>query len=432
MKRNQRMQSGRKKNGLNRKKLHQEKRSAGRLFSQSLFLLFCLLFFLCDVQAAAKDTGAEKSVTATTKADAAKDTEDWAEAYPAYQKRLAAVERTEDIGAQGFRLLEEQVFSVNLESFGEVTFLPALETEYDRFLLFLADGDGRIVFKTDQLETNQQVRGSLRQTTEGLAAVSFQDLNGDGLTDIVLITSCMADSGGSRKGYKTGDVLFQSRSGFYRDWRLSDKLNRFSMNKSVEFITSFVRGGYSTEFLYTAASLDELLEHGFQIISEQCYWRDFEKLGRLLVVPGSYSMAEYEIFLIYLVNEQGLIVWSCQPMGEYDNLYALKGVTCRDIDGDGMKDIVVLARYSSEGAQGELVIESDYEIYYQRTGGFYADTEMKKRYRCGEEDTMEALVKEARACWGWQVQEEVGTNSASRDQNAAGGGQEGGRRWSGC
>ena len=89
-------------------------------------------------------------------------------------------------------------------------------------------------------------------------------------------------------------------------------------------------------------------------------------------------------------------------MGEYENLYALKGITCRDIDGDGMKDILVLARYSSGDDDNELVVKSDYDIYYQRTGGFYADTEVKKKVRCDEESTVAELVEKARACWGWK------------------------------
>ena len=135
---------------------------------------------------------------------------------------------------------------------------------------------------------------------------------------------------------------------------------------------------------------------------EQCYFRQFEKLGRLEVVPGTYTMADFAVFMIYLINEQGEIVWSFQPMGEYDNLYALKGITCRDIDGDGMKDILVLARYSYEG--NELLTESNYSIYYQRTDGFFEDTMIQKRYPCSDEDTVAGLVEKARAYWGWKTE----------------------------
>lgn len=325
--------------------------------------------------------------------------------YEAYEKRLDAVHTVSDIRANGFEVIESQVFPILMEYAGEVSFLPAMDTEYSRLVLLIADENQQIIYKTDQLETNNRYQGRLEQPNQGIAAVSFQDMNGDALIDIVLITTCMNETGEyAGRPYKVGDVLFQEEQGFYRDYRLSDKINRFSMNKSVDFIAAFVRDGYSTEFLYTAATLDELLDQRFEIIAEQCYWRQFEKLGRLQVVPGTYKIANYDIFMIYMINEQGYIIWSCQPMGDYDNLYALKGINCRDIDGDGLKDMVVLARYSYEDMLGALAVESDYQIYYQRTGGFTADTEYKQQYQCSDEDTVEELIKKARAYWGWQIE----------------------------
>ena len=51
-------------------------------------------------------------------------------------------------------------------------------------------------------------------------------------------------------------------------------------------------------------------------------------------------MGDYDVFMIYLVNDQGDIVWSFQPMCEYDNLYSLRGITCKDVDGDGISEII--------------------------------------------------------------------------------------------
>lgn len=328
-----------------------------------------------------------------------------AQKYGEYRQRFEEIEYQNDIAGRGFQVIENQIFPIEMGDFGEVFFIPALDAEYDRLILLFAAPDGEILYKTEQLETNSRNRGKTEQPNRGIWAVSFQDLNGDGLMDIVLITSCANEEGSyAGKMYKVGDVLFQNEegTGFYRDYRISDKINRFGMNKSIELIASFVRDGNSTEFLYTAATLEELQDEGLQIISEQCYFRNFEKLGRLQVVPGVYSISDYNVFMIYLVNEQGYIVWSLQPMGEYDNLYALKGINCRDIDGDGLKDIVILARYSYEGSGHELIVKSDYSVYYQRTGGFSADTEIKGSYRCKDEDTMEEVVEKARAYWGWK------------------------------
>lgn len=336
------------------------------------------------------------------------DTEALILQYQAYQDSFAAIEKRKDIEENGFEAIEEQSFPIVLETFGEseVTFLPIMDKKYHRLAVLILDSRGKVLFKTNQLETNNKYLGQLEQPTKGIASVAFQDLNGDGLTDIVLITNCENDTGDyAGKPYKIGDVLFQKEKGFYRDWRISDKINRFSMNKSAEFIISYVRDGNSTEALYTASTLDELLENGFHVVEEQCYYRNFEKQGLLQVVPGSIRIANYDVFMIYLVNEQGYIVWSFQPMGDYDNLYALKGMTCRDMDGDGMKDLVLLARYSYAGPEGELLVDTRCSIYYQRTDGFEEDTEFQQYYQCTETDTVGGLVEIIREYWGWTKEE---------------------------
>ncbi|MBQ3104484.1 MAG: VCBS repeat-containing protein [Lachnospiraceae bacterium] len=282
-----------------------------------------------------------------------------------------------------------------------VRLVPAIEEVYSRLALFLVTEEGAVVYKTEQLETNYRIMGELRQPRQKISAVAFQDMNRDGLTDVILITS-LDNSDSSYNASLVGDVLFQSPEGFYRDYRISDKINRFGMNKSAECIIAFVRDGASTEFLHTATTKRELLQNGFVIAHEQNYPRRFEKLGYLEVVPGTYTIAEFSFFMIYLVDEQGVIVWSFQPMGDYDNLYALKGINCSDIDGDGMKDMIVLARYSYAGENRELMTVSDYTLYYQRTGGFYEDTQVRESVVCTEEQTMAELIEKARAYWGWK------------------------------
>ena len=328
--------------------------------------------------------------------------------YEAYQSAFEGIRSLADVEAAGYEIIEDQRFPVQLETFGpeEVELVAIMHKEYHRLAVLIVDGVGNVLFGTNQLETNYRYQGQLEQPTKSLESVSFQELDHDGLTDIVLITKCENDTGDyAGKSYQVGDVLFQRDGDFYRDWRISDKINRFSMNKSADLIASYVGEGNSTEILYTATTLEQLLEHGFHLVEEHSYRVDFEKQGSLLVAPGFISMADYDVFMIYLVNAQGDIVWSFQPMEDYDNLYALKGLVCRDMDGDGMKDVVVLARYSYAGPDGELLIDTKCDIYYQRTDGFEAEKNFGKIYQCGPEDTMDELVEIIREYWGWPKEE---------------------------
>lgn len=387
-----------------------------KLFLLALPVCVCVLFMDSGPARAARTDQAEFSVLSdsggrhTDNAGSGMDEElaRLIQKYQEYQESFAAIETVDDIEANGYEVLESQSFPVVLESFGEeeVIFLPIIEKQYHRLAVLIVDAEGRVLFKTNQLETNNRFLGQLEQPTKDVAAVSFHDVNEDGLTDIILITNCENETGAyAGKPYKIGDVLFQRDESFYRDWRISDKINRFSMNKSAKCIISYVRDGSSTEILYTAVTLDELLDNGFRIIQENSYYQNFEKQGRLKVVPGVIHIAQYDVFMIYLVNEQGYIVWSFQPMKDYDNLYALRGMICKDVDGDGMKDIVVLGKYSYEGVSGEFLVDSKCDIYYQRTDGFSVDMGFDDYYQCTEEDTMRELLGIIREYWGWRIEE---------------------------
>lgn len=328
--------------------------------------------------------------------------------YLAYYERFDTIKTEADIPASGFRRLTEESFAINLQDIGEAYLTPLIDEQYRRIALLVADESGNVIYKTDRLSTNYQKPGQLEQPNRDIAALSFQDVNDDQLTDILMITFCEGIGETRNNGaitYKVGDVLFQDGSSgkqaFYRDYRISDRINQYGMNKSIRFIVSYLTGGYSTEFLYTALTMDQLLENGFMVSSDYDGWREFEKWGRVRLLAGTYRMAEYHVFMIYLVNEQGYIVWSFQPMEEYESLYSLRGLRCVDIDGDGMKDIVVLARYISENEDNESVLTDDYAIYYQRTNEFITDKEVKKRYQCSSTSLLDEVVKEARIYWGW-------------------------------
>ena len=66
--------------------------------------------------------------------------------------------------------------------------IPAFDKNYCRLALFFADEQGAIIYKTDQLESNNRILGQMKQPNSKIAAVSFQDLNQDTLMDIILIT----------------------------------------------------------------------------------------------------------------------------------------------------------------------------------------------------------------------------------------------------
>lgn len=172
-----------------------------------------------------------------------------------YQMDFDAIKEMGDLEQFGYEPIEEQSFPVLLKSFGkeEVLFVPAIQKEYGRLGIFLMDQKGKVLFKTRSLSANMVYTGQLDQPVKGIAAVSFQDVDKDGLEDILLIISCENETGNYvGESYKIGDILYQGKKTFYRDYRISDKINRFDMNKSIKLMKAYAVDGISTEFLYTS------------------------------------------------------------------------------------------------------------------------------------------------------------------------------------
>ena len=311
---------------------------------------------------------------------------------------FASVSTLADIASAGYISPDDSYLIENFPYQNQtVSVYSAIQPSTGRAAIFLADDSGKIIYKTENLECNYFLPGSLTQANIAVDAIGSRDVNGDGLRDILLITRC--DYGGIR--FKIGDILYQNKNGFYRDPRVSDKLNRFDMNKTDLAVAAFVRDGVSMEFLFTAKTLDELTANGFQIISTQRFSEHLEKFGVVDVVPGFFNMAGQNYLMVYVVDSTGRILWNFQPMHYYVNFYSISAVSFMDIDGDGNKDFTILARYVTYGADGATVIVQDYDIFYQRAGYFLEDTKVKQAYTCGDTDSIGTITKKARQVWGW-------------------------------
>ena len=322
--------------------------------------------------------------------------------FERYRARVEGVRYVEDIEANGFIVLEDHSFQAEFESFGSVSVLTALDPKHGRLILFLTGADGRVVYQTDELECNHIRRGELNQPNVGVSAIAFRDINHDDLKDIVLISRCAGPAGLNtgdtyRDTYKVGDVLFQSDTGLYRDWRLSDKLNRFDMNTNLDVVTAFARDGDSVEFLYSAATLRELIRNGFQIEDDRDV--SFERFGEVRMISGDYRLAGYYILMIYLVDPNGNVAWRFQPMGGYPNFNRIRGFLLTDLDGDGLTDLLGLIRYDTFDKNHNTIRVTDYVIYYQRNGYFEADTAFQSSYVYADGDEISDVAERAAAFW---------------------------------
>ena len=325
-----------------------------------------------------------------------------------YLAEFNSIATLADVAAGGYITLDTSniinSFPLNNGRSGEINefdVYAVVQSELGRAALFFADTEGNIIYKTEELECNYFYKGSLNQPNVAIAAIGTRDVNHDGLLDILLITRCLYDG----VEFKIGDILFQNANsdGFYRDWRVSDKINRFSMNKDIDMMAAYAGGGQSSEFLYSAATMGELTEGGFKPLQYQTFDADFEKFGTVQVVPGTYKMSSHYIFVLYLVDGEGRVLWNFQTMGGYDSFSQMLGISFKDVDGDGWADLSVLAEYKNLDDNNDSYAVSDFLIYYQRDGYFFEDADFHKVYvgKLTGSETMDNIVQSARKYWGW-------------------------------
>ncbi len=322
--------------------------------------------------------------------------------YEAYSTRLEAINTIADAKKAGYELssmtlkIGDFVFT---EKENECTIYATVNKQFGRVALFIADETDKVLYKTEDIECNYFYRDSINQPNINIAAIAIRDINDDGLQDIVIISRCLVDG----IQFKIGEILFRGEDRFYRDWRISDKINRFSMNKDLDMMTAFARDQQSAEFLYRASTLEELTRSGFVSLVDQTFDADFEKFGTVKVVPGTYTMGGHHIFMIYLVNSDGRVIWNFQCMRDYDNFSTMTGISFKDVDGDGWADLSVLAKYKFLGDDNQTYSATDFSIYYQRNGYFFEDKDFHSSFfqELTRKELMDDIVQAARRYWGW-------------------------------
>lgn len=317
-----------------------------------------------------------------------------------YKNRIEGVTHADDIPNSGFAIQQEHVFTEEFENLGILTVIPVIDEPTGRLVIFFTDMSGNIQIRTDDFETNSWNKSKLRQPNNGLYAVGFRDVNNDGLKDIILVQLCQNQP--LHEGYfKAGDVLFQGDTSFYRDIQISDTINRYRMCTSADMIADYVRDGISTEFLYNAKTKSQLLENGFEPLEFSPFFTYFEHFGQTEVLAGTFTTAEHHIFMIYIIDKEGCILWNFQPMGGADAFIVLMDITFQDINGDGLKDVAFEAGYRYMDEFGEIYRMNKYEIYYQQAGYFIKDESFRASGLAVEDEGLREVIKKAKGFWRW-------------------------------
>lgn len=131
---------------------------------------------------------------------------------------------------KGFSLIDHQIFMVNLNSWGNVKFVSGKITAGNHIpvVFYLTNKDGDILYNFN---------ATLPYSVD-VKAVSFEDVNKNGLKDIIII---VADNYVASSGEPIATVYLQKADGsFTNDYKLDQEINDSGSNKDVGSVTNYL------------------------------------------------------------------------------------------------------------------------------------------------------------------------------------------------
>lgn len=131
--------------------------------------------------------------------------------------------------------------------------------------------------------------------------------------------------------------------------------------------------------------LESKASGGFEIIEDQTFEVELENWGKVRFVSGSYKVDEIPKLSLYLVDSNENIAYALPGFtGNMWAFYKLKAVAFKDVNRDGLKDIIIIADcilghgenaanpflvssiYFQKGKEFVTIPELDNEIYYAK------------------------------------------------------------------
>lgn len=119
------------------------------------------------------------------------------------------------------------------------------------------------------------------------------------------------------------------------------------------------------------SNLKSMQKNGFEIIKEQSFWVQLENWGKVHFVSGYNKIQGIPKVKFYLVNSNDDIVYDFPDF--YGNMwvfYELKAVSFKDINKDGLKDIIIIADYILGHGENAAVPFPVSSVYFQKDKKF--------------------------------------------------------------
>ena len=122
-------------------------------------------------------------------------------------------------------------------------------------------------------------------------------------------------------------------------------------------------------FEFTPYNLKDI--NGFAPVEDQTFMVDLNSWGNVKFVSGKLTAGSHVPVVFYLTNEDGDILYNFNAVLPYS--VDVKAVSFKDVDKDGLKDIIIIVEDNYDGASGGTIAT----VYFQKAdGSFLNDPEL--------------------------------------------------------
>lgn len=150
---------------------------------------------------------------------------------------LVNTQNLNDLKRSGFEEISEQTFMVDLEKWGKVKFVSGQFLDGGRSILelYLLNDKEKILYHFPDFMGNNS------WTFFEIRAISFKDINKDGLKDIIVIADYVTGIGSEGSiPFPVCSIYFQGEKEFYTKPDLDKEINASKQNESIDMVVKFV------------------------------------------------------------------------------------------------------------------------------------------------------------------------------------------------
>ena len=124
-------------------------------------------------------------------------------------------------------------------------------------------------------------------------------------------------------------------------------------------------------------NLTNLQKQGLKVVEEQSFWIELENWGKVRFIAGEKEIKQLPKLSFYLIDSKDNVLYSLPEFyGNMWILYEVKAISFKDVNRDGLKDIIVVADYILGHGENAAVPFSVGSVYFQKDKEFVSLPEL--------------------------------------------------------